>query len=588
MMQALGFDRRLISRWTRHWVTISAIAGLLLVLSNIALFLAIGWTLDALLRGAAVLTPERIMLALALVVLKGVLGWLERFAAVQAAQDAKIAVRETLYEHALRLGPGGLDKERTGDLVNTAVDGMDWLEQYFSIYWAQFIVGMLTPVLVIGAIALLDWVTAVFLLVTLPLPPLLLGMTSKRFKAVSDRFFAATNYLNAQFLDSLQGMTTLKLFNQGATRGEQFRQENETLRQETMRLLAVNQLMLFLVDGGFALATTTALTLLGVWRFSSGDISAGMAVAFVLLSLELARPLDLIGKFFFAGAIGRSVAKKISAFLDEPPPVRENSNQRAEVATAHAGAAVGPQAPSLRFEHISFRYPGRDFHALQNVSITVQPGERVALVGPSGAGKSTLFQLLLRFFDPEHGQIYINDRPITQFALQNLRASISFVSQDPYLFYGTLRENLLVARPDATEAEIKQALRAAHLDEMVAQLPQGLETLIGERGLTLSGGQAQRVALARAFLKDAPIVLLDEPTSQLDSQTEEVVQESIERLMSSKTVLMIAHRLSTAMRADRIYVLQDGQVVESGTPDELLRSNGLFARQSGVSIRRQA
>ncbi|MFQ3684886.1 ABC transporter transmembrane domain-containing protein, partial [Roseiflexus sp.] len=276
MMRALGVDPRLVSRQTRRWVTISAAAGLLLVLSNIALFLAISWTLDALLRGSAVLTPERIMLVLALVVLKGVLGWLERFAAVQAAQDAKIAVRETLYEHALRLGPGGLDKECTGELVNTAVDGMDWLEQYFSIYWAQFIVGMLTPVLVIGAIALLDWVTALVLLFTLPLPPLLLGMTSKRFKAVSDRFFAAANRLNAQFLDSLQGMTTLKLFNQGAARGEQFRQENESLRQETMRLLAVNQLMLFLVDGGFALATTTALTLLGVWRFSSGDISAGM------------------------------------------------------------------------------------------------------------------------------------------------------------------------------------------------------------------------------------------------------------------------------------------------------------------------
>lgn len=583
MIRALGFDTRLITLQTRRWTLVSVGAGVLSVISNILLFLAIGWVLDAAIRGAEVLTPQNVTLGIGLVLAKGFFGWLERSAANQAAQDTKLSVRELIFEQAMRLGPGGLDRERTAELVNTAVDGMDWLEQYFSIYTSQFIIGMLTPVLVIAAIGWLDGTTALFLLFTLPLPPLLLGLTSKKFKTVSDRFFAATNHLTAQFLDSLQGMTTLKLFNQGSDRGEQFRQENENLRRETMRLLAVNQVMLFFVDGGFALSTTTALTLLATWRFSSGEISAGLAVAFVLLSVELARPLDLIGKFFFAGAVGRSVAKKISAFLDAPLAIRPFSPS-SEFSNSIPDKAV-PNHVSITLQDVVFRYVGRQSDALNKVSIHVNPGERVALVGPSGSGKSTIFSLLLRFFDPNQGQILINGTPITNYPLETLRGLISFVSQDPYIFHGTLRDNLLVAKPDATDREIEQALQAAHLKEVVAQMPEGLNTVVGERGLTLSGGQAQRLALARAFLKNAPVLLLDEPTSYLDSQTEKIIQESIERLMEQKTVLFIAHRLSTAFKADRIYVLVNGQVIESGTPSQLIANRGWFSHQFGISSR---
>jgi ATP-binding cassette subfamily C protein CydD len=563
-----GIDKRLFSRQTGRWVLISAIAGLATVVLNIALFAMLGWAMEGLRVGASIFSAGTLIGALTLIAGKGFFGWLERFAAAQAAADTKIAVRDTIYAHALQIGLVGLDRERTGELVNTSVDGMDWLEQYYSIYLAQFLVGMVSPVLVIAYLATQDIVTALILLLALPLPPLLLGTTSQRFKAVSDRFFATANHLSSQFLDSLQGLTTLKMFNQGKARGEQFRQENETLRRETMRLLAVNQIMLFVVDGGFALATTTALTLTSLWRLSTDSITLGTAVTFVLLSFELARPLNLIGQFFFAGAIGRAVAKKISAFLDTPPGIAATSP------SAHMITA----APDIRFESVTFQHAGRDAPALDNFSLTIRAGERVALVGASGAGKSTVFHLLLRFIAAQQGTIFINGIPISEYSSDQLRASISLVSQDPYIFYGTVEENLRVAKPDATAEELECAMRAAHFDEVVAQLPAGLSTIIGERGGALSGGQAQRLALARAFLKDAPIVLLDEPTSQLDSQTEAVIQDSIDHLLKNKTVIIIAHRLSTASRADHIVVMEHGRIVESGSPAGLLRQNGVFAR----------
>ena len=566
----MGIDKRLFSRQTGRWVAISAIAGLATVVLNIALFAMVGWAIEGLRVGASIFSIGTLIGALTLIAGKGFSGWLERFAAAQAAADTKIAVRDTIYAHALQIGPVGLDRERTGELVNTSVDGMDWLEQYYSIYLAQFFVGMISPVLVIAYLATQDIVTALILLLALPLPPLLLGATSQRFKAVSDRFFATANHLSAQFLDSLQGLTTLKMFNQGKARGEQFRQENETLRRETMRLLAVNQIMLFVVDGGFALATTTALTLTSLWRLSTDSITLGTAVTFVLLSFELARPLNLIGQFFFAGAIGRAVAKKITAFLDTPPGVAETSP------SAHTITIT--TAPDIRLEGVTFQHAGRDAPALDNFSLTIRAGERVALVGASGAGKSTVFHLLLRFIAAQKGTILINGIPISEFSPDQLRASISLVSQDPYIFYGTVEENLRVAKPDATAEELERAMRAAHFDDVVAQLPAGLSTIIGERGSTLSGGQAQRLALARAFLKDAPIVLLDEPTSQLDSQTEAVIQDSIDHLLKNKTVIIIAHRLSTASRADHIVAMEHGRIVESGSPAGLLRQNGVFAR----------
>jgi ATP-binding cassette subfamily C protein CydD len=227
-----GIDKRLFSRQTGRWVLISAIAGLATVVLNIALFAMLGWAMEGLRVGASIFSAGTLIGALTLIAGKGFFGWLERFAAAQAAADTKIAVRDTIYAYALQIGPVGLDRERTGELVNTSVDGMDWLEQYYSIYLAQFLVGMVSPVLVIAYLATQDIVTALILLLALPLPPLLLGTTSQRFKAVSNRFFATANHLSSQFLDTLQGLTTLKMFNQGKARGEQFRQENETLRRK--------------------------------------------------------------------------------------------------------------------------------------------------------------------------------------------------------------------------------------------------------------------------------------------------------------------------------------------------------------------
>ncbi|HIE56049.1 MAG TPA: ABC transporter ATP-binding protein, partial [Chromatiaceae bacterium] len=413
-----------------------------------------------------------------------------------------------------------------------------------------------------------DPISAGILLISTPLIPASLGVISSRFKKVSKRYWATASQLSAQFLDSLQGLPTLKMFNQSQAQGEHIAAQAEDLRKDTMRLLAVNQVSLFFIDWVATLGTTVLASALAVWRFQAGALTVGAAIMMVLLSVELARPLILLGAFFHAGAAGIGAAKHIFRALDAEPAVQE---------------AKYPQKPAVAvacvsFDHVSFAYDGGKRQALQDVSFSIDSGETVALVGPSGAGKSTIANLLFRFFDPQEGTVSVSGHDLTALSLDWLRAQLSLVSQDTYLFYGTIAENLRLAKADATDDELETAVRIANIYDFINNLPDGFDTLIGERGLNLSGGQAQRLAIARAVLKDAPIVVLDEATSHVDAVSETAIQAALERLTADKTVLIIAHRLSTVRNADRILVMENGNLVESGNRETLLTQNGIYAR----------
>ena len=359
------------------------------------------------------------------------------------------------------------------------------------------------------------------------------------------------------------------MFNEGERRGREMEAGNEIQRRLTMKLLLVAQSQFVFLELGFALFSTAVAMGVALYRWSGGFMTPGEVVAVVLLSLEFSRTLLLIGEFFFAGALGREVAAEVVKFLDEKAPVSAGAGRNPG---AHPGKAV-----RIEFRDVTFTYPGADQPALQNLSMTLEPNETVALIGRSGSGKTTVTNLLLRTLEPDSGVILFDGIPEKELALDWIRQQIALVPQDPFLFYGTVADNLRVAKADATEAELIVATKAAELHDYIRSTPAGFDTRVGDQGLALSGGQAQRLAIARAFLKDAPIVVLDEPTSQIDVETETLLNRALARLTAQKTVLLIAHRLSTIEQADRIIVLEGGRLAESGTRQALLAAGGIYA-----------
>lgn len=569
----LGIDKRLIVKSTSQWLIAGIAAGVFNILLSLGLYTVLGLAIDGLIKGQPVF-QQYFSWLVALLMAKLAAGWFFRFAQYRASSETKLSIRDMMYSHALRLGPAVLDRKRTGELVNVAVDGMDWIELFYGVYFVQFVVGMATPIVLCIYIGLVDWVVGLSLIVAIPLTPAFLGALSQRFRKVSDQYADINNQQSAAFLDALQGMTTLKMFNLGAKRGAEMYAANEEQRVVTMRVLFVNQVMILLVDFGFALGTTLVLTIVALLRMDAGFLTAGQVVALVLASAEFAKPLSLIGEFFFAGAIGREFAKKIIAFLGDKPSVGDPAG-----AVAPAGGGTG----ALLFRDVSFSYPGTERPAVDRFSLSVKPGETVALIGHSGSGKTTVANLVLRTLAPSSGTIEIDGHPVDQVPLDWVRAQVALVPQDPYLFYGTIADNLRLAKPDASEAELIQAAKAANIWDFIAASPDGLNTLVGERGLSLSGGQVQRLAIARALLKDAPLIVLDEPTSQIDLETESVIHEALSRLTANRTVILIAHRLKTVQTADRIVVMAQGRVLEEGSHAELIASGGTYARMVGTT-----
>jgi len=564
----LGVDNRLITKDTLKWVKVGLAAGLATVPTTILLYYVLGLTVDAALAGRNLLR-EWLWILVLLVLAKAGLSWLFRTGQFRASSEAKLNVRDRIYKQVVALGPGILDKRRTGEIASMATEGVEYLDYYFSVYFVQIWVAIAIPVFFCAAIFWIDWVVGLWMLAGVPLTPLFVGSSARGFRRISAQNAEVKNRNSAQYLDSIQGMTTLKLFNDALRRGQEMEAGNEVQRRTTMKLLAVAQSQFIFLELGFALFSTAIAMGVALYRMTGDHMSPGEVVAVVLMSLEFSRTLLLVGEFFFAGALGREVAGKVIEFLNEKPPVRDAVN-------AHPGRC-GAKGINIELRDVSFTYPGAESAAISNLSMALAPGETVALVGKSGSGKTTLTNLLLRTLAPDSGCIVYDGVPENDLSLEWIRQQIALVPQDPFLFFGTIRDNLRVARADATDAQFAAALAAAELLDFVRASPDGLDTRVGDQGVALSGGQAQRLAIARAMLKDAPIVILDEPTSQIDVETESSLNRALQRVTADKTVLLIAHRLSTIERADRILVMENGCLVESGTRSQLLGINGRYA-----------
>jgi ATP-binding cassette subfamily C protein CydD len=492
-----------------------------------------------------------------LVVIQILLLWWREVAGATAAGAVKQVVRRRLYAKLLQLGPGHLLGTRTGAVQATVVDGVEHLDRYYGAFLPQLAsaaVGVLAIGMLLAAIDPVVGGATLAAAAAVAFAPLV----SRRLqRLVNERYWQAWRGLGADYLDAVQGMGTLKAFNASRAHGADLHARARAFYRASVRVVAVGNLqvgaMALLASAGTAIAVGV-----GVVRLAAGAVTAAGLLVILLLSREAFRPLTELQKAYHAAYQAFPAAAGIFQLLDTRPELAEPARP--------APAARGP----IVFDRVSFAYRPGGRPAVDQLSLVLRPGETVAVVGRSGAGKTTVAALLLRFFDPQAGRSTLGGRDLRQLSLAELRAQIAVVAQDTYLFHGTVRDNLLVGKADATPAELEAATRAAGAHMFITDLPDGDQTVIGERGLKLSGGERQRIAIARALLKDAPILILDEATSSVDAANEAAIQQALPRLAANRTTLVIAHRLSTVRDADRILVLEDGRPVEAGDHGELL------------------
>jgi ABC-type multidrug transport system fused ATPase/permease subunit len=555
-------DRRLLGlagpvRWP---VTAIVLLGLAVLGSRVVQAFLLAAALADALTGRDVLAPA-IGLA-ATVVARCVLQWLVALATQRTAQGTKLRLREALLRKLLDIGPGYLSLRRTGEVKATIVDGVEAVETYFSRYLPAVLLSVVGPLVVLVVLlAVAPWV-ALAAVVGLAMAFAVLPVWNTIHAGGNDQVFVELAAMDAELVDTVQGLSTLKAFNASAQRRKSLAAQAERVRVACMRQLRVT-----LAGGGMqrlAIAGTAAVALV-VAVVTLHEPGAMLAVLFLVP--ELFRPLEQAGKATHDAFGAQGAVDGIVGLLSA-----------AEITPRPAIPAAVPTSATVDFEAVTFRYPTRDVPAVSRVSFAVEAGQTLAVVGPSGSGKSTLASLLLRFLDPDAGVIRIGGRDLRSLSPEQVRERIALVAQDTYLFHGTIAENIALGRPGAGDADVRAAADAAGVDEFVRDFPQGYDTEVGERGAQLSGGQRQRIAIARALLKDAPILVLDEATSSVDGASETLIQRSLERLTRDRTTIVIAHRLSTVRDADRIIVLADGMVVESGTHDTLTRQAGIYAQ----------
>jgi len=507
-------------------------------LLNAAAALAIGRIVDLVAEGDP---PGSTLLVLAgLLLTRSLFAALPPLVATSTATRVETDLRRRLVDSVLATGPG----RRTGILVGRATEGVQAVGGLAGTFLPQLIGGMSIPLLLGLVIATVDPLTALVLVLVLPLIPALLRLLERRFASVSAQYRETADQLSARFLDGIQGLRTLKVLDQAGAYGDQIAEEAERLRVETMGLLRVNQLALLAVDTLFTLGTVVAAAGMAAWRLAAGAITVGEGVSVLLLGVLLIEPLSQIGRFFYVGAIGRAAAAQIREVFAAAPPAPQVVAPAGEVGEG-----------TVEFAQASYTYP-EGAQAVDRMTFRIDRGEKVALVGRSGSGKSTIAQLILGLLQPDKGTVRVGGRPV-------------LITQRPFLFHGTVAENLRLARPDATDEELWAALGAADLADLVTARAEGLDSQVGERGLELSGGEVQRLAIARALLVDVPIVVLDEPTSNVDLESEARIREALDRLTRGRTLIIIAHRRSTIAGVDRVLLIDSGRLEADAAPSQL-------------------
>jgi ATP-binding cassette subfamily C protein CydD len=534
-------------------------------------------------------------------------------AAIEAAMRVKRDLRQRLHQRLFDAGPLYLNNERSGELVNTLVDGVDALENYYARYLPTMSLVALIPLSILVFIFPIDWISGLIMVVTAPLIPFFMILIGKGTERLNKKQWRKLARMSAHFLDMIQGLTTLKLFNASRREAQVIARISDDYRRSTMSVLRVAFLSSLLLEFLSTVSIAMVAVIIG-FRLMYGELDFFYGFFALLLAPEFYQPLRNMGTHYHARMEAIGAAEKMLEVLepgtleleDGVEPLVQVPKSVVEQASAESADTTLPQTNAtktatspgktdknlsveqdwatfnaesgitIEFDQVSFDYePGRP--ALKNISLRIQAHETIAIVGASGAGKSTLMNMLLGFISPQSGEIRINDMPLTPSHFEAWRKQLAWMPQRAHLFHGNVRDNIALGQPEASDQAIKAAAEAAQIADYIDTLPALYETAVGERGAGLSGGQIQRIALARAFLKDAPVMLLDEPTAHLDQESEQRIQKSLEQLARNRTVISIAHRLQTIEQADRIVLLEAGEILAIGNHDSLLAEQPRYA-----------
>ncbi|MCC8189910.1 MAG: ABC transporter ATP-binding protein/permease [Planctomycetes bacterium] len=474
-------------------------------------------------------------------------------------------VKIVLFDHLLHADPAVFDKTASGQILLRYGSDADAATEGLLSNAKTLITRVVTSVFLVGLLFYISWILALVAMCALMLTVIPLNRVRKRVKSYLKDMAASGALVTTNYNEVVMGNRVIASYNLYSFCRERLRRTLSTLFRLNVKMAQRTSMLSLVMHFATSVGIAACVGLQG-YLIVSGRITIGDFVAFITALLALYTPLKKIGNNFSTVQSCTLAIQRIMEVLDRKPTIVSPAGAR----------TISGLSQGIHYQNVDFAYePGRP--VLRNITLEIPVGESIAFVGPSGGGKTTLATLLPRFYDVDAGSITIDGVDIRALDLTSLRDCIAIVFQDNFLFGGTIRENILLGKRDASDEEIAKAVKAACLDEFVESLADGLDTQVGERGTLLSGGQKQRLAIARAFIKDAPIVILDEATSALDTKSEAVVQQAIENLMVNKTVLIIAHRLSTVMNADRIVVLRDGEIVESGTHRDLMARGKIYA-----------
>jgi len=516
-----------------------------------------------------VATP--LIFLLGTIALRALLSWAADAAAAHAAAGVKHELRDGVFARLLERGPTAAGRERTGELVTTLTDGIEALDAYIARYLPQLAMAALIPLTVAAVVLTRDLLSGIVLLLTAPLIPIFMVLIGRLADLRSRRQWLAMSRLSASFLDTIQGLTTLKMLGRSRAQVTAIRQVSEAFRSASMEVLRIAFLSALVLELVATLSVAVVAVEIGL-RLLHGGLDFEQAFFVLLLAPEFYLPLRRLGADFHAGLAGTTAAQRLFTLLDAPAPTRP------------AIATPMPATPTIELRDVSYAYPGNRRRgsiprpALSSVDLLIEPGEKIAVVGPSGAGKSTLARIVLRFVEPDSGLLMVDGVPAEAIDPDDWRRAIAWVPQNPHLFADTVAANIRLARPESDQKEVATAARHALAKDFIAELPAGYDTPIGERGALLSGGQARRIALARAFLADAPLLILDEPTADLDPRLQAELDVAFEVLLAERSALIIAHRVPTVIAADRVVVLDGGRVIDVGQHEKLLERCELYRR----------
>ena len=535
-----------------QWVSLLANIGMMTAITQLLAALFGGTADGAQLAGTAILAALAVAVRFACTTGASRMGFL-------SSRTVKKALRETIYQKLLRLGASYNEQVKTSEVMQVAVEGVDQLETYFGAYLPQFFYAMLAPLTLFAVLCFVNVPAAVVLLICVPLIPVAIAAVQTWAKKLLSKYWGQYTALGDTFLENLQGLTTLKIYQADAARNDEMNEQAEKFRKITMKVLTMQLNSITIMDliayGGAALGV-----ILSAMQFRAGNVTLSGALLIVVLAADFFIPMRQLGSFFHIAMNGMAASDKIFRLLDLPEPDKK---------------PLSCPDGDLNCRDLRFSYePDREI--LHGINLFFPKGSFTSLVGESGCGKSTIASILMGRSRGYSGSVTIGGAELREISEESLMRHITYVSHQSYLFKGTVRSNLLMGKPDASDEQLWAVLKQVNLADFLRS-ENGLDTLVAEKGGNFSGGQCQRLALARALLHDSPVYIFDEATSNIDVESENDIMAQIHALAGRKTVILISHRLANVTLSDRIYVLDHGSVVESGTHRELLAQNGLYA-----------